>query len=151
MFSSSPSSLQFISDNSGTVHALRQKRIELQSIAAKCFAEISKIDNALSALNEIPPQRLNWTKEIMRCFESFPQPQKTTAILNYIFSDNLHELDNPQKRRLYITGLSVALMNLVKKGVLKSVAIPGEKGRLYMIKEQLSVKTTKAVNKLKVV
>lgn len=136
MLSSTDFSIQSLADNSGMVNTLKQRRIELQKLAAQCLTEINKIDNALSAFNAKPGRRLNWTKEILIFFKSNPQPQKTTQILNWIFAGNQHELEDAEKRRIYITGLSVALMNLVKKGVLKSMVVPGEKGRLYMLQCQ---------------
>jgi hypothetical protein len=44
-------------------------------------------------------------------------------------------LENGERRRIYITGLSVALNNLQKNKQLCSLSIPGEKGSFYGLNE----------------
>lgn len=148
MISSSNLPLQALTNNSSVIDTLKKRREELQRLAARCMSEMEKIDTALTAITEKPGRRLNWTKEVLFIFKTCHHPLKTTQILEQIFEVDPQELENPDKRRLYITGLSVALMNLVKKGILKSIKVPGEKGNLYIMAEYSSLAAASNTTKL---
>jgi hypothetical protein len=112
---------------------LVERRKELQRIASECREELKKIESALFLFSGRPEKRISWTNEILRFFNENEGKSKTTEILQWIFAGSEPELGDAARRRTYITGLSVALMNLVKKGVIQSISLPGEKGRIYFM------------------
>lgn len=124
-----------VSSSTAVIKSMMERRFELEKELNHCLSELNKINTALSIFSEKQERRFNWTREIVKYFSLHPGPQKTTEILKWIFSEYQMEIQDTAKRRIYITGLSVALMNLVKKGKLKSVSKPGEKGRYYFLVE----------------
>lgn len=123
--------LASISDSSTILNSLLTRKNELGEIAHQCTSEIAKIEAVLRVLYEKPTRRKNWNQEISRYFAIHKHKQKSALILEWIFRSDPQELLIPSRRRLYITALSVALMNQVKKGILKSEHLQGEKGSYY--------------------
>jgi hypothetical protein len=131
MYTVSNPSISTLKDSTFVLNTLLTRRKELDEIASHCTFEIQKINAAIELIYEKPAKRINWTKEVIQFFNLYPEKQKTKVILDWIFRDTKYELSDSTKRRLYITGLSVALMNMVKKGILKSYQVSGENGRYY--------------------
>ena len=124
-----------VSSNNAVIKSMKDRREKLERALNHCLSELNKINTALSIFSEKQERRFNWTREVIKYFAIHQGPQKTTEILKWIFSEYQIEIKDAEKRRIYITGLSVALMNLVKKGKLKSISKPGEKGRYYFLVE----------------
>ena len=80
-------------------------------------------------------KRVKWTTAALECLTYKNSLLRTVDILQFIFKDNLDEIKSSHQRRLYITGLSVALSKLIQNKKICKIEISGEKGHLYGLSE----------------
>lgn len=119
------------SECSDILKGLIDRRKEIQQKAAFYDLELKKIDAAYRILADNSIRRIKWSNEAINCFNTENKHLKTVEILDWIFRNQSDELRVPLRRRIYITGLSVALNNLIKKGVIRKIEKPGQKGYSY--------------------
>ena len=119
------------SSGSNILKGLMDRRKEIQQKAAFYEMELKKIDAAYRILADTSIRRIKWSREAIQCFNSQNGLLRTVDILEWIFRNEPAELNLPLRRRIYITGLSVALNNLLKKGIIYKIEIPGQKGYSY--------------------
>lgn len=94
-------------------------------------AELTKVNKAIFALEPMPMQFIGWKNKSLECFNNFGCYSQTVDILNCVFYDNPEILEDEVLRKRYITALSVALLDMVKRGQLKMFKLYREKGSFY--------------------
>lgn len=129
---SPPDSL--LTDNS-LLEVLKTRQKELKRMAEHYELELKKINAAFKILADNCLKRVRWTSETINCFREKNEVLKTTDILFWIFRNDESELSIPKKRRIYLTGLSVALNNLVTGGKICKIMLSGQKGFFYGLEE----------------
>lgn len=97
----------------------------------KLEAELTKVNKAIFALEPMPVQFIGWKDKALECLNSFGAYTQTVDILNCVFFENEAILDDEILRKRYITALSVALLDMVKRGQLKMFKLYREKGSFY--------------------
>ncbi|MEO7307112.1 MAG: hypothetical protein ABIR78_00815 [Ferruginibacter sp.] len=94
-------------------------------------AELTKVNKAIFALEPMPVQSIGWKTKALSCLRNFNYYTQTVDILNCVFINEMQLLDNEIIRKRYITALSVALLDMVKRGELKMFKIYRVKGSFY--------------------
>ena len=131
-------------DSTDLLEKLISKRSQIRQMADFYLKELQKLDSAYKILSgtetdimEGPTsiKRVKWTTAAIQCLQYKNSLLKTVDILQFIFKDNPEEIESTYKRRLYITGLSVALSKLIQKSKICKIEITGEKGHLYGLRE----------------
>ena len=123
------------------LQSLIERRQKIRQLADFYLSELSKIESAYKILADDSDsenhsyKRIKWTNETLNCLALKNMPLKTVDILEAIFLNTPEELNSPERRRIYVTGLSVALNNLVSKKKVIKIKIPGEKGCFYGLPE----------------
>lgn len=131
-------------DSTDLLQSLISKRRQIQQMADFYQQELNKLDTAYKILSgserivDSPSdevKRVKWTNEALQCLSDKNELLKTVDILQIIFQENPDEINFQQKRRVYITGLSVALNKLIQNHKICKIEIPGEKGYYYGLAE----------------
>mgnify|MGYP001110023209 CR=1 FL=1 len=94
-------------------------------------AELTKVNKAIFALEPMPVQFIGWKDKALECLTNFNCYSQTVEILNCVFFENDEILQDDVLRKRYITALSVALLDMVKRGQLKMFKLYREKGSFY--------------------
>ena len=108
--------------DSSSLQALKNER---QSVLTK----LSQIDEAILALTG-NNQEISWTYKALECIRNWDEFIQTNEILECMFCDD-PVLENPQRRRSYLTALSVTLNKLCKNKTVTRVQIKGIQGYYY--------------------
>lgn len=111
------------------IDLLRQEKQEL-------LKRLSEINNALDSLMG-ESKTIKWTERALKCIKDRGMLSLSPDILKCLFKDNLDLLDDPKIKNNYMTGLSIALRNMVSHGILIKVQRPGIKGYFYGLPEWL--------------
>lgn len=137
-------SLHPVADSSDLLESLVDKRKQIREMADFYLQELQKLDSAYQILAgsnvtgthfPLTLKRMKWTTIALECLRSSNKLLKTADILKTVFAEDSVELEVPQKRRMYITGLSVALNKLIQNNRICKIEIKGEKGNFYGLKE----------------
>lgn len=103
---------------------LKQKRKSLE-------AELTRVNKAIFALEPVPIQYMEWKRKAIECLNGFHSYSQTLDILSCVFNDTPDILEDEILRKRYVTGLSVALDDLCKTGVIKKFKLYRIKGNFY--------------------
>jgi hypothetical protein len=102
----------------------------LEDLIGEKSQELDRINEAISLLNGGPAIRYNWSERAVECIRAHCYFLQTTEILECVLYGS-EDLQNERKKRQALVGLSVALNNLVDKGVLRKIVLKGIKGHFY--------------------
>jgi hypothetical protein len=127
---SSHTTLPLFQDHS-VLDVLKKRQQEIKRLADFYEAELRKINAAFQILSASAVKRVKWTREALQFLSEKKEMVQTVDILEWVFRDQSAELEIPGKRRIYLTGLSVALNNLFRNNKICRVMIPGKKGYYY--------------------
>lgn len=102
----------------------------LKQERAQLIERVKSIDKAISSLTG---QEINikWTERSINCISNKGHICLSIEILECLLWDKLDSLKDPKIRNNYMTGLSIALKNLVENGKLNKESRPGVKGYYY--------------------
>ncbi|QTE38317.1 hypothetical protein J3L18_04360 [Mucilaginibacter gossypii] len=109
------------------VEILKQERATL-------LQRVKAIDKAINALTKEAPN-IRWTERSLSCIREKGHVCLSAEILECLFWDEQTNLADPKIRNNYMTGLSIALKNLVENGILKKISRPGIRGFYYGLPE----------------
>ncbi len=113
-----------MTENKEILSQLKAKRKSLEN-------ELNKLNKAIFALEPNPPHFMEWKVRALECIEGFNTYSQTAEILNCVFINDPQILEDDVLRKRYITGLSVALNDLCKTGVIKKFRLSRVKGDFY--------------------
>ena len=125
-----------INNESDLIKELERQETALRISIAEKKQKIKKIRKQLCDLRG--RAGFPWTENSMKCIKEFNEMVSSDEILQSIFHNRLKELQEPDRRRGYITALSVALNKLCKNGKLISEKHKGIKGLFYGFPEWLA-------------
>lgn len=107
----------------------------LNNLKLKLEKQLSKVNNAISALSEEKAEPIAWTIKAVDCIKNNNRPIPLSDILDCLFYDEPEKLEDKYRKTNYSKALSLALANLVKKEKLVSFSISGFKGYFYAMPE----------------
>lgn len=93
--------------------------------------ELTKVNKAILALEPMPVEFVRWKEKSLACMKNFDCYSQTTEILECVFGDKKDILEDAALRRRHTTALSVALLEMVKTGKLKTFKLYRVKGSFY--------------------
>ena len=111
-------------DQKDILNTLKKQRKSLE-------AELTKVNKAIFALEPLPFHTIGWKHRALECLNKFNCYTQTVTILECVFVDNMSDLDNDIVRKRYITALSVALLDMAKRGELRMFKLYRVKGSFY--------------------
>ncbi|MDN5284974.1 MAG: hypothetical protein JWR38_1248 [Mucilaginibacter sp.] len=109
------------------IEALKQERSQL-------LIRVKALDKAIAALTN-QTSAIKWTERSLDCIQGKGHICLSAEILECLFLDEDVNLTDPKIRNNYMTGLSIALKNLVENENLKKISRPGIKGFYYGLPE----------------
>lgn len=109
------------------IEILKQERAEL-------LQRVKAIDKAINALSN-NSSSIRWTERSLDCIRNKGHICLSAEILECLFWDEQTNLADPKIRNNYMTGLSIALKNLVENEILKKIGRPGIRGFYYGLPE----------------
>lgn len=114
-----------------TIRTLIKERDNLVQVINEANAKLKRVNKALSALTAESLAPNQWTKQAIVCLTHNQKMMTNAEILECLYFDNPEELNDKDKRRMLMTGLSVALGNMCESKVLFKRSAPGERGYYY--------------------
>jgi|SRR6185312_2772129 len=106
----------------------------LKEERSSLLQRVKAIDKSIDLLSGQTPA-VKWTERSLSCIQSKGHICLSADILECLFWDEQTNLKDPKIRNNYMTGLSIALKNLVANGTLKKESRPGIKGFYYGLPE----------------
>jgi hypothetical protein len=114
---------------------LEQLDLEKRELEDKIVQHLNRIKEINEFVSHANKLGINWQGKAMACIRGAEEPLTTDEILRCTFQSELHELENPIRRRNYILQLSLALNRLSNKGTIVGKTEDGYKGKFYYLRE----------------
>ncbi|MEO8769612.1 MAG: hypothetical protein ABI402_05990 [Ferruginibacter sp.] len=131
---------------------IEHKALKILEVKKKALVqELNRLNNAIAALRgDNSYDDIAWTLRALDCIKANDRPMQTLGILECMFYRTPEVLQDQEKKRNYVVGLSVALNKMCSKGNLSKCAFVGVKGYFYGLPEWSNGNTftEKYMNKL---